>query len=176
MGGWSGDLALLKSFLVLFQNLKNRMICSPRSFLLLASDLLGPGVSDRRFRAHFGCSPDVCSDIWEKISRSTPGLSREGAMPKHLLWALNFLKSYDTEDILAARFGTTRVTLRKWIWFIVRRISCLKRRVVSTAICETILVIIILTRRLHRSNGRIAESMEGTTIDGLWLRSMEQTV
>eukprot|EP00977_Amphora_coffeiformis_P008565 scaffold1938_cov260-Amphora_coffeaeformis.AAC.1 len=101
------------------------MIYSPRAFTLLAAEILGvDSFNDRMFRSHFGCSPDICSILWQQITRGCNG------MPYHLLWALNFLKSYDTEDVMACRFHVTRNTLRKWIWIYVRKICRLKRKVI----------------------------------------------
>ena len=105
------------------------MIYSPRAFLLLGRDIIWNRMTDRSFRAHFGCSPDVCSILWEMID--TQGCLRcSGMMPRHLLWTLNFLKAYETEDLIASRMGTTRKTLRKWIWIVLRAIAGLKRRLV----------------------------------------------
>lgn len=108
------------------------MICSPRAFLLLANDVVncGRALSDRAFRSHFGCSPDICSIVWQKIDKDCTRRS-QGMIPKHLLWVLLFLKGYEKEDVLACRVKTTRKTLRKWIWIILPLIAKLKRRVVS---------------------------------------------
>ena len=139
------------------------MIYSPRSFLLLARAVFDcQGFDDRAFRSHFGCSPDICSILWEKIRRPS------AMMGKHLLWGLHFLKSYATEDVLACALRTTRKTLRKWIWTVVRSIAQLKRSVVSLSF-ESV------NCRFHshsfqsvRSNGAIARSMGVATIDGAW--------
>lgn len=126
------------------------MIYSPRAFFLLGTGLLGlQSMDDRVFRAHFGCCPEVCSILWQRISRErTDGK----AMPYHLLWTLNFLKAYDSEDVLATRFGTTRNTIRKWIWTILRKICRLKRRVVSIEFSWSCFLSYILTRDIYSTD------------------------
>ena len=47
-------------------------------------------VQDRRFRAHFGVTPNVCSIAWQ-IVQSQHKLT---IIPEHFLWALMFLKIY----------------------------------------------------------------------------------
>ena len=46
---------------------------------------------DLDFRSFFGCSPVVCGIIWVHC-----GGFYAYTKPKHLLWALLFLKSYET--------------------------------------------------------------------------------
>jgi len=56
----------------------------------------------RRFRAHYGTTPGICAFLW-------PRLEVFSLSPKpeyfHLLWALLFLKLYDTEEVLAGMVG-----------------------------------------------------------------------
>lgn len=103
------------------------MIYSPHSFFLLAKGL---GVSDdRSYKSHFGVSTDVTSLVWDGIRESkTCPLS---IRPVYLLWALLFLKTYSTTEVLADAVGASRNTFRKWIWIVLRQIQKLKRKVVS---------------------------------------------
>ena len=76
-----------------------------------------PFVSDeelRSFKAHYGARPRACVVLFCKLRLvdCRPSIT-------HLLWALSFLKTYASEDVLASKFGTTRKTLRKHIWAIV---------------------------------------------------------
>eukprot|EP00977_Amphora_coffeiformis_P007617 scaffold1684_cov214-Amphora_coffeaeformis.AAC.1 len=105
------------------------MIYSPRAFSLLAKSSLNVRIEDCSFRSHFGCSPDVCSILWQKIDERMQPRPR-GMMPKHLLWALLFLKTYQKEDVLAGRAGTTQKTLRKWVWIIIDGIQKLKQSII----------------------------------------------
>ena len=57
------------------------------------------------------------------------------ANPSHLLWALHFMKNYETESEGATNFdGVDEKTLRKWVWFYVTGISKLASDVVSLLI------------------------------------------
>ena len=83
---------------------------------------------DARFRAHFGTSPNVCCDLWNKIG----GNNIEGAKPVHLLWALMLLKLYCAESVLCTLAGGVHEqTFRKWAWLFVNEISELQYTKVS---------------------------------------------
>jgi hypothetical protein len=41
-------------------------------------------------------------------------------MPVHLLWALMFLKQYNTEEVTASMAGCDKKTFRLWCWLVVR--------------------------------------------------------
>jgi hypothetical protein len=90
----------------------------------------------KRFKAHFGTSPGVCSYIWSLIF---PSLHRNheshGVQFFHLLWGLMFLKVYETDSVLAGIVGgIDEKTFRKWKWILVKAISDLKSTVVSVSI------------------------------------------
>src|SRR5690242_2868765 len=69
---------------------------------------------DRSFRAHFGMSVAVCRQIWLLLEESD--CLPEKCVATFLLWALYFLKTYNTEDVASARFNCTPKTYRKWVW------------------------------------------------------------
>ena len=50
-------------------------------------------------------------------------LVEDACKPKHLLWALIFLKTYTTESSLLVAIGVDEKTLRKWIFIIIYAIS-----------------------------------------------------
>lgn len=81
------------------------------------------------FKTTYGVTPDVCAHTWEYMSRynTMPNNSR----PKHLLWTLIFLNLYEPETFLAALFGPTEKTFRKWVRIIIESINQLFDRVVS---------------------------------------------
>lgn len=57
----------------------------------------------------------------------------KGVQPKHLLWGLLFLTTYDTEENLAQRVGNVdEKTFRKWSRLFVDAISYLECEVVSS--------------------------------------------
>jgi len=70
----------------------------------------------------FGVSSLVCYSIWESIYEKLPYSSK----PKHLLWALIFLKNYSTEKVHSIIAGCDVKTFRKWSWEYVGYIACLK--------------------------------------------------
>ena len=53
-------------------------------------------------------------------------LVEDACKPKHLLWAVIFLKTYTTESSLAVAIGVDEKTLRKWIFIIINAISDLE--------------------------------------------------
>ena len=76
----------------------------------------------RRFRGLFGISVDVCVQVWNLLGKRIP----EASHPRHLLWALLFLKSYANETVISAMTGSDEKTQRLWIWQFVRAIARLK--------------------------------------------------
>jgi hypothetical protein len=82
-------------------------------------------IGHRRFRSLFGTSPNVCSIVWGKIQE----VCTEGT-PQHLLWALMFLKSYNTEHGNKSITGVDEKTYRLWAWKLVERIADL------SVVCE----------------------------------------
>lgn len=75
--------------------------------------------ASRQFRSLFGTSPEVCSILWRQVHSSIPKRGK----PKHILWALLFLKTYATEDVLSTVVGVDRKTYRKWSWVFINAIS-----------------------------------------------------
>jgi hypothetical protein len=112
------------------------VICSPTSFLTLGLRIVCKQTTIQNkesdlhfFRSAFNASPDVCSHVWEYVSYYE--LKPRKALPKHLLWALIFLKSYATEPFLAGLVGASEKTFRKWIWLMIETISRLYSKIVS---------------------------------------------
>ena len=85
----------------------------------------------RRFKSHFGTTNIRCCTLWRMLINH--GQARQilsGARPRHLLWALLFLKTYQTEALLCAKTGCDEKTLRKWCWKFVHSLSLLETRVI----------------------------------------------
>lgn len=62
----------------------------------------------RRFKTFFGISPKICALSW------------------HLLWALFFLKNYNTESV-NRKFGECdEKTFREKIWMVIDRLAFIK--------------------------------------------------
>lgn len=65
---------------------------------------------DRDFRALFGVGANLCSVVWNLCDFP------DGTKPKHLLWALLFLKVYASESaLISIAGGPTRKAFRKWV-------------------------------------------------------------
>ena len=71
----------------------------------------------RRFRSHFGVDSTVVAAVWCRLS-----LPRK-AQAKHLLYALFFLKTYQTENNASSHCCIDEQTYRTWVWIIVPRIA-----------------------------------------------------
>lgn len=66
----------------------------------------------RRFRSMFGTSPLVCAKIWLALAEH-----HETSVPAHLLYALNFLKLYQSEHVHRVICdGVDEKTFRKYVW------------------------------------------------------------
>jgi hypothetical protein len=89
---------------------------------------LAAAATTQRFRANFGVGPVVCNFAW-KLLRDNG--QTNGAEPKHLLYALKWLKIYGTEHVLAGDLRIDEKTLRKWVWRFVYALSDLESDVVS---------------------------------------------
>ncbi len=70
-------------------------------------------VGVRKFKAHFGVSSRICEILWNRINRP------RHILPKHLLWALLFLKSYNTENIMSTILKHDEKTIRLYVWTVI---------------------------------------------------------
>lgn len=92
----------------------------------------------RRFKTFFGASPTICSIVWRELKNDLP----QGALPKHLLWCLSFLKQYHTEHCRRSIFHSDEKTIRKWTWVFVKLLSDMNVVIIFTSIlisCNTVL-------------------------------------
>ena len=105
-------------------------------FFRVGNELIGAkrehrtAVAVERFKAFFKVHPRRCAEIFALIRNKMPQ-SRRNMHPKHLLWTLHFMLTYDIERRIAPKLGTNRNTLREWIWPIMIAIASLKDEVVS---------------------------------------------
>ena len=91
---------------------------------------LRPKAERRKFKAHFGSTAKQQSIAWKQLLKHS--LLPEKSEPKHLLWALLFMKSYASEDVLCSKLGSIDDnTLRKWVWAFIVALSKLCNRIVS---------------------------------------------
>jgi len=94
-------------------------------FRVLASPIIragNPGTQtfNRAYHAHFGVSAEVSLQLWLLLVDAE---LLDNLLPKHLLWALFFLKKYPTEHVGASRWNVTPKTFRKYIWKMIHTIS-----------------------------------------------------
>jgi hypothetical protein len=98
-----------------------------RIFMRHMTDPLNSSELDDYRSAVIGTTFSVCLTIWKMAELS----SLEGAQPKHLLWALCFLKVYPTQLILCILLAVkSKTTAMKWIWIIVECIFELHVKVI----------------------------------------------
>jgi hypothetical protein len=88
----------------------------------------------RHFREFFGTSVLVVERVWDLLDRDS--LLPEGGRPKHLLWALHFMKVYPKQSpgclAVGASVGTVDPkTHRKWVWAFIDAVANLVDAVVS---------------------------------------------
>jgi len=88
----------------------------------------------RIFKSHYGVNPIVVMKCWSMIHSLTLKASIKGMKCCHLLWALMFLKAYQTEMLLSSVTKATEKTSRKWVWLIVEEIAALEEHVVCVCL------------------------------------------
>jgi hypothetical protein len=69
------------------------------------------------YRRFFGLTPEQTKWLWRMVEIPPKGTII------HLLWALHFLRAYDTVDALCHRLNVTAKTWRKWVWAMVAAIA-----------------------------------------------------
>ena len=83
------------------------------------------GTQLSRFRGCFGTSPRTCRVIWMLLKRKSD--FDNFSSKKHLLWALNYLKTNCSEHSAHATFGMDEKTFRHWKYYMVKKIAELDR-------------------------------------------------
>jgi len=91
-------------------------------------------MESRLFREFFGTSVDAVEIVWDLLARDD--LLHEKGHPKHLLWALHFMKTYPKQGpgccVVGASAGAVDPkTFRKWVWAFIKAIAELEEAVVS---------------------------------------------
>jgi hypothetical protein len=103
---------------------------SVEAFALLAEPIiratprLSNRTNERRFRSMFGVPIEVVPALWLSCCEDERGV--QGGKPRHLLWALLFLKLYSCEHVSAAMCRCDEKTYRKWAWIYVDKLADLK--------------------------------------------------
>jgi len=106
-----------------------------RDIQIRASRRVGAATMEtRHFREFFGTSVLVVEKTWELLERDS--LLPEGGRPKHLLWALHFMKVYPKQSPGCSAVGASAgaidlETHRKWVWAFIDAVTNLVDIVVS---------------------------------------------
>ncbi len=79
--------------------------------------------------------------VWSMLGEG--GLRPENSEPKHLLWALYFLKVYPREGPRCSAVGGSKGAIdpkimRKWVWLFLECIAKLADNVVSNLFCRNL--------------------------------------
>jgi hypothetical protein len=95
---------------------------------------------NRRFKAWFGTDALHCLLLWNLLIKTKwTATLKSKPQPKHLLWALLFLRNYSIEEVHASQVGgVDEKTFRKWAWFYIEGIASLVPLLVS----ETALLLV----------------------------------
>jgi len=109
---------------------------SAEDFNGLAADLMNRSAEgseltmDVRFRSMFGVSAVVCAIVWTHLCQED--ILPVDCVATYLLWALMFLKTYDTEKNLSGiAGGVDEKTYVKWTWIVLDGIALLEYKIVS---------------------------------------------
>ena len=108
--------------------------CSEEKFSNLGNTFMKKkkGINEREFRKLFGIKPLVCAVIWKLLNETKWFHKKKIKDPQsmHSLHALQFLKSYNVEELYAMEAEVTK-TWRKCCWLYVEGIAGLAKHVVS---------------------------------------------
>ncbi len=73
-----------------------------------------------RFNCWFGTSSFIVLQLWKRLIVN--GLC-PGTQVTHLLWTLIFLKSYVNESLMSSLTGADQKTVRKWVWYMLKKMA-----------------------------------------------------
>lgn len=114
-----------------FKRVPPESFCSIGGCFTNHKQALSEKVANRRFRAHFGISPSVCSILWNLLQSSILKMPKT-VVAEHLLWALSLLKTYDSTVVLAScAGGVDEKTFDVWAWRFIEAIAGLKVHVIK---------------------------------------------
>ena len=75
---------------------------------MMRKEVHSEAIFERRFRAMFGANLQVVTDLWCILPHVNDG------EPRHMLWALLFLRVYNTEELNALITSCSEKCFRKW--------------------------------------------------------------
>lgn len=87
-----------------------------------------------RFVSWFGAEPKFLAITWHEL-RKSGWLRFAGRQPRpeHLLWTFMWLKCYSSEAVHAGQARVDEKTFREKVWFYVKGIAQLDRKLVSVS-------------------------------------------
>jgi hypothetical protein len=85
-----------------------------------------------RWISHFNTEPEVCFELWTMIQDNPADGLEYDFQPEHLLWALLFLKLYNSYTVLSGMCDCHEDTYSDWVWRILQAIMYLEDDVVRT--------------------------------------------
>lgn len=99
------------------------------------SQVLAESTIVRKCISMWGATPDLVLSLWEELDycRKVP---KKGRIV-HLLWTLNFLKTYNTWSVLSGTYGVTENTYTHWVWAFLEAIASLQHLVSATCTCTS---------------------------------------
>ncbi len=91
-------------------------------------------MEEHQFRSFFSARNEIVLKVWSMLGEG--GLCPKNSEPKHLLWALYFLKVYPREGPGCSTVGEPKgainpKTMRKWVWLFLECFAELADNVVS---------------------------------------------
>lgn len=92
--------------------------------LVLERQQVNPNSQVAVFRSYYGVSPAICQELWELLGYAI-GLDAN-VQPKHLLWALSFMKKYETMVVNTTDFNSSAHTFRYYCHMIIQKIALLR--------------------------------------------------
>ena len=119
-------------FLSLLERVNKKMSFFEEMMMKLSYKEASPSTNSAWRRRHvlsvFGVDWVDCSFMWHELlhPHNNPPLTTLSIQPKHLLWAMSFLKTYNIEEVCGAWFGVSGRTFRKWGWKAISRLANLK--------------------------------------------------
>jgi len=81
------------------------------------------------FMSMFGTTPAVCASTWNLLDLPPD------AEPKHLLWALFFVKQHPKWAVIGKVTGASKPTFKKWAWFFIIKVHDLHPHLVGNFAC-----------------------------------------
>jgi hypothetical protein len=86
----------------------------------------------RRFHGHYGVSPETCAALFVDLQTTAiPAARIDKPNPFYMMMTLDWLKTYKTEEQMAAHFKVVEKSAGNWVWTYTKAIQGLKDDKVS---------------------------------------------